>query len=89
MSAYNTSNWDAYKSLLCPHMRDQFVGAALDALQQGRNQTGLLNIIVGTISVRGDTASAVVTQQQEHGQPPDRGSFALVRDSEGWKTCVS
>ena len=31
----------------------------------------------------------VVTQQQEHGQPPDRGSFALVRDSEGWKTCVS
>jgi hypothetical protein len=87
--AYNTSNWEAYKTHLCPRMRAQFVGPVLVSLQRQRDQTGLLDMLVGTITVNGDEASAVVTQRQERGTPPDTGSFRVERDSEGWKVCVN
>jgi hypothetical protein len=87
--AYNTSNWEKYRTLLCPRMREQFVGPVLVSLQRQREQTGLLDTLIGTVTINGDEASAVVTQHQERGTPPDTGSFRLVRDTDGWKACVN
>jgi hypothetical protein len=86
--AYNTSNWALYRSVVCEHMRQEFSGPGEAAMEQGRQQTGLLDVLVGTITVHGDEASVVVTQHQERGTPPNTGSFRLVREADGWKVCI-
>ena len=87
--AYNTSNWALYRSVVCEHMRDEFSGSNEAIMDQARQQTGLLDVLIGTITVHGDEASVVVTQHQERGTPPNTGSFRLVREAEGWKVCPS
>jgi hypothetical protein len=86
--AYNTSNWALYRSLVCDHMRAEFSGPNEAIMDNARQQTGLLDVLVGAITVTGDQASAVVTQHQERGTPPNTGSFRLVREADGWKVCV-
>jgi hypothetical protein len=91
--AYNTSNWQAYKAQLCAPLADQFSDASL---QQQRDQDGLLTISVGTMSLKGETATAVVTPKLEHGTGSGltKGDSAahliiyrLQRGSDGWKIC--
>lgn len=69
-------------------MRAEFSGPNAALIDQQRQQTGLLNVLVGAITINGDEASALVTQHQERGTPPNTGSFRLVREADGWKICI-
>jgi hypothetical protein len=86
--AYNTSNWALYRSVVCEHMRPDFSGPNEAIMDQGRQQTGLIDVLIGSITVHGDEASVVVTQHQERGTPPNTGSFRMVREADGWKMCT-
>jgi hypothetical protein len=90
---YNTSNWAAFKAQLCAPLADQFTDASL---QQQRDRDGLLTITVGTMSLKTETAMAVVTPKLEHGTGSGltKGDSAahviiyrLQRGSDGWKIC--
>jgi hypothetical protein len=91
--AYNTSNWVAFRAQLCVPLAQQFSN---DTLQQQRDQDGLLTIAVGTMSLKGETATAVVTPKLEHGTgsgltKADNAAHVLIyrlqRGTDGWKIC--
>ena len=80
-NSYNTSNWDAYLANMCASMRDKLNDAAIASLNQQRATTGLLKAIVGETTIRGDTAMAYLSQQQEGGTPVQPTYTRLVRQT--------
>jgi hypothetical protein len=91
--AYNTSNWATFKAQLCPSMSAQYSDAFL---QQQRDRDGLATLMVGSISLTGDTASTIVNPALEHGPGFEltQGKtdlhmliYQMQRQGDGWKIC--
>ena len=91
--AYNTSNWAAFKAQLCTSMADQY---ADDFLQQQRDRDGLATLLLGSVSLTGDTATTIVYPKLEHGPgfaltqgqtSLDILIYRMQRQGDGWKVC--
>ncbi|MGH3525317.1 MAG: nuclear transport factor 2 family protein [Mycobacterium sp.] len=85
--AYNTQDWDAYLSLMCPRMRESTTAAGIDQVKRQRAQNGLTMVTVNTVSIEGDTATVVYSGTNEAGPEP-RGIAYMARGSDGWKVCM-
>lgn len=84
--AYNVENWDAYRQMMCPAMRDQFNGPNMDMVKKTRTDNGLTNATVTGVVIDGDTATAVIESQNEAmGQ---RSVTLPLERSDGWKICL-
>lgn len=83
--AYNVENWDAYRQMMCPAMRDQFNGPVMEMVKKGRADNGLTNTTVTGVEIDGDTATATIESQNEA-----VGQHAVtlpLERSDGWKIC--
>lgn len=83
--AYNVENWDAYRQMMCPAMRDQFTGPVMEMVKRGRTDNGLTNVTVTGVDIDGDTATARLDSQNE---AVGRVAVTLpLERSDGWKIC--
>ncbi|MEB3020138.1 Rv0361 family membrane protein [[Mycobacterium] crassicus] len=83
--AYNVENWDAYRQMMCPAMRDQFTGPIMEMVKKGRTDNGLTDIAVVGVEIDGDRATATLDSQNE---AVGRLTVTLpLERSDGWKIC--
>lgn len=84
--AYNVENWEAYRQMMCPAMRDQFNGPIMDMVKKGRTDNGLTNATVTGVEIDGDTATAMIESENE---ATGQHSVTLpLERSDGWKICL-
>lgn len=83
--AYNVENWDAYRQMMCPAMRDQFAGPVMEMVKKTRADNGLTNATVSGVEIDGDTATATI---ESHNEAVGQRSVTLpLERSDGWKIC--
>ncbi|MEB3033073.1 Rv0361 family membrane protein [[Mycobacterium] nativiensis] len=83
--AYNVENWDAYRQMMCPAMRDQFTGPIMEMVKKGRTDNGLTDIAVVGVEIDGDRATVTLDSQNE---AVGRLTVTLpLERSDGWKIC--
>jgi len=83
--AYNVENWDAYRQMMCPAMRDQFNGPVMEMVKKTRTDNGLTSATVSGVEIDGDTATAII---ESHSEAVGQRSVTLpLERSDGWKIC--
>ena len=83
--AYNVQNWDAYRAMMCPAMRDRFTGPVMEMLKKTRTDSGLTNATVTAVEIDGDTARATL---DSHSEAVGQMTVSLpLERSDGWKIC--
>lgn len=83
--AYNTQNWTAYTELMCSAMRAKFTGPVMNYVKKGRAESGLTHIIITSVTINGDTATAAMNSSNE--ALGTRAVSLPLKLEDGWKIC--
>lgn len=86
--AYNTENWPAYMTFMCPTMRERFAGSVLDTVRQTRASAGITTVTVSGVVVTGERASATMVGSNELVGVATI-DVPLVRGDDGWTICMT
>ncbi len=83
--AYNTQNWTAYTELMCSAMRAKFTGPVMNYVKKGRAESGLTHIVITSVTINGDTATAAMNSSNE--ALGTRAVSLPLKLEDGWKIC--
>ncbi|WP_142383291.1 nuclear transport factor 2 family protein [Mycobacterium intracellulare] len=83
--AYNTQNWTAYTELMCSAMRAKFTGPVMNYVKKGRAESGLTHIVITSVKINGDTATAAMNSSNE--ALGARAVSLPLKLEDGWKIC--
>lgn len=83
--AYNTQNWTAYTELMCSAMRAKFTGPVMNYVKKGRAESGLTHIVITSVTINGDTATAAMNSSHE--ALGTRAVSLPLKLEDGWRIC--